>query len=395
MSFQTIINNYLYNIRKTHTEPNTSAELSLHRHLIDLLEATVTFFGHDLTIIHEPQKIPNIGKPDFIVQDGLLPVGYVEAEAFGTNLDKLTGHAKTQNDRFIENLDNFILTNFVEFRLYADGELQAKAQLTDVTENRGTQNLIKTNPLEVLLNRFLKRHPVYLTTPEALAKYLARRTRELQIQIEMALANEQSDIYGMYKGFQEILIFTLTPMILPICTHRRLLMDSSPHDAHYLTALTFLDLLLLANFPAQILFCENSSTKLLLPDFDSNITWVLDDIVNLLRNVPKEALSTAFTVQTPKADPAIHFYETFLEEYDAKRRVDRGVYYTPQPIISYIVRSVDALLKKELGKADGLADSTALILDPATGTEVSLLKPSGIFIVTLQIHTAGDLGKSM
>ena len=69
----------------------------------------------------------------------------------------------------------------------------------------------------------------------------------------------------------------------------------------------------------------------------------------------------------------IHFYETFLAEYDPQRRVDRGVYYTPPQVISYIVRSVDSLLKTELNRSDGLADDDTLILDPATGTGGFLL----------------------
>ena len=84
-------------------------------------------------------------------------------------------------------------------------------------------------------------------------------------------------------------------------------------------------------------------------------------------------LRTAFSVQTHFEDPVIHFYETFLAEYDPQRRVDRGVYYTPPQVISYIVRSVDSLLKTELNRQDGLADDKTLILDPATGTGGFLL----------------------
>ena len=96
--------------------------------------------------------------------------------------------------------------------------------------------------------------------------------------------------------------------------------------------------------------------------------------MNLLRNVPTEMLRTAFDTHTHLEDPTIHFYETFLNEYDAERRVNRGVYYTRSPIISYIVRSVDILLKTKLGKADGLADNAALVLDPAIGTGGFLLE---------------------
>ena len=89
-------------------------------------------------------------------------------------------------------------------------------------------------------------------------------------------------------------------------------------------------------------------------------------------------LRTAFAARNHLEDPVIHFYETFLAEYDPQRRVDRGVYYTPPQVISYIVRSVDSLLKTELNRPDGLADDKTLILDPATGT--------GGFLLTVLDH---------
>ena len=114
------------------------------------------------------------------------------------------------------------------------------------------------------------------------------------------------------------------------------------------------------------------------PNLEENVTYILDDIATLLRNVSTEMLRTAFSVRTHFEDPVVHFYETFLAEYDPQRRVDRGVYYTPPQVISYIVRSVDSLLKTELKKPDGLADDDTLILDPATGT--------GGFLLTVLDH---------
>ena len=144
--------------------------------------------------------LDQIGRPDFIARDGLLPIGYIEAEAYGRDLNNLTGHAAKQNARFIENLDNFILTNFVEFQLYTDGQLRLTANVEDSSEN-----------LERLLERFLSAGPVQIGTPEALAKHLARRTRELQTQIETTLTDENSQIYSMFSAFKEHLLATLTP----------------------------------------------------------------------------------------------------------------------------------------------------------------------------------------
>ena len=132
--------------------------------------------------------------------DGLLPVGYIEAERYGRDLDRLTGHAGEQNARFIENLDNFILTNFLDFQLWRDGQRRATANIADAPEN-----------LERLLEQFLNAGQVQITSPETLARYLARRTRELQTQIATTLTDENSEIYGMFSAFKELLIATLTP----------------------------------------------------------------------------------------------------------------------------------------------------------------------------------------
>ena len=132
--------------------------------------------------------------------DGLLPIGYIEAEAYGRDLNNLTGHAREQNARFTENLDNFILTNFVDFQLWTDGRQRAEARVGDGTED-----------FETLLERFLDAGDIQIATPEALAGYLARRTRELQTQVATTLVDEGSDIYRMFSAFKELLLSTLTP----------------------------------------------------------------------------------------------------------------------------------------------------------------------------------------
>jgi predicted helicase len=120
------------------------------------------------------------------------------------------------------------------------------------------------------------------------------------------------------------------------------------------------------------------------PDNDSEIEWLLDDLVNLLSKADIGAILQDFGKRTRQEDPVVHFYETFLAAYDPKMKEARGVYYTPEPIVSYIVRSVDALLKSDFGLSDGLSDATEIqqklpnggtlkthqvqILDPATGT---------------------------
>ena len=169
MSFQADLSHIPARYPKCPRTTDATAELSLQPHLKTFLEKTAAFLGHEITVISEPRKL-EVGRPDFVVQSGLLPVGYIEAEAYGRALDALIGHAKTQNERFIENLDNFILTNFVEFQLYAEGQRRAITRIT--TDS--------TAALENLLDRFLSARLTQIGSPEVLAKHLARRTRELQ-----------------------------------------------------------------------------------------------------------------------------------------------------------------------------------------------------------------------
>jgi predicted helicase len=124
----------------------------------------------------------------------------------------------------------------------------------------------------------------------------------------------------------------------------------------------------------------------------------INEVVGLLDNSDMEAVVRDFGDKNPLEDPVIHFYELFLHEYDSETRMDRGVFYTPRPVVSFIVRSVDELLRTEFGLEDGLADTTTWgemvkrnkdfkipksvktdtpfvqILDPSTGTGTFLVE---------------------
>ena len=371
MNFQRHCNRYLQQIRQTQSDPNATPELSLHPHLHEFLENVTKdaecFNKLHMILTHEPRTINQIGRPDFIVSDGLLTIGYIEAEADSTDLNNLTGHAAEQNERFIENLDNFILTNFVDFQLWRDGQLRSSVHIEHETDN-----------LETLLELFLNAGHVQINSPEALAKYLARRTRELQTQIATTLTDEDSETYSMFNAFKETLLATLTPddfadMYAQTLTYGLFAARCTLPNATNFSRHTAVGALPRSNpFLVQLFYHVAS------PTLETNVTYILDDIATLLQNVSTEMLQTAFSANNHLEDPVIHFYETFLKEYNPELRFDRGVFYTPPQVISYIVRSVDSLLKTELNRPDGLADDDTLILDPATGT--------GGFLLTVLDH---------
>lgn len=133
----------------------------------------------------------------------------------------------------------------------------------------------------------------------------------------------------------------------------------------------------------------------------------INEVVELLDDANMDAVIRDFGDKNPQEDPVIHFYELFLKEYDAEKRMQRGVFYTPRPIVSYIVRSVDELLKTSLKLPDGLADPITWgemikanpgmnapkginskdffvqILDPATGTGTFLVEVIGTIHETM------------
>ena len=368
MNFQTHCDHYLQAVNETLSDPNATPELSFHPHLQAFLqEITVEHFVHlNIRFTLEPKTINQVGRPDIIALNGLFPIGYIEAEEYGKDLNNLTGHAAEQNERFKQNLDNFILTNFTDFELWINGEPNKEARITDNTDD-----------LEILLERFLNAS-IQIGTPEALAKYLARRTRELQTQIAATLTDEVSETYGMFTAFKETLLASLTredfsDMYAQTLTYGLFAARCTLPNATNFSRYTAVGALSRSNPFLIELFHHVAS-----PSLKTNVTYILDDIATLLQNVPPDMLRTAFTARNPLEDPVIHFYETFLKEYNPKLRFDRGVFYTPPQVISYIVKSVDYLLKTELNRPDGLADDDTLILDPATGT--------GGFLLTVLNH---------
>ena len=370
MQFKAIANTYWRNIQQTQGEVDATAELSLHTHLKTFLAEAAAHLGYAVTITHEPRRM-EIGRPDFVVKlpnGGLL--GYIEAEAPDKHLDALTGHAQSQNARFIENLDNFLLTNFVEFRLYTGGALRASAKFSGTEAGTAGES---ASSVAALLERFLGARPMPIETPAVLAKHLARRTRELQTQIAATLTDKESDVYRMFSAFKATLLSTLSPsdfadMYAQTLAYGLFAARCTLPNATNFSRLTAYDALPRSNPFLRQLFHLVAS-----PTLDENVTYILDELAHLLQNVSTTMLRTAFATKTHSEDPVIHFYESFLAAYAPRRRVERGVYYTPPQVISYIVRSVDTLLKTQLKKQDGLADDATLILDPATGTGGFLL----------------------
>ena len=165
---------------------------------------------------------------------------------------------------------------------------------------------------------------------------------------------------------------TSTRSSSPTCSRRRWPTGCSPRGSTPPPGKPFSRELAAYNLPKTNPFLRKLFAEIAGVNMPDSIAWAVDDIVELLKHADMAEILTDFGKGKGKEDPVVHFYETFLAAYDPKMREVRGVYYTPEPVVSYIVRSIDHLLKTRFNRPKGLADENTLILDPATGTATFL-----------------------
>jgi predicted helicase len=336
------------------------------------LKTLLESLAEEITATNEPKHI-ECGAPDFILRKGSVAVGYIEAKDIGKSLDEV--EKSEQLNRYRDSLTNLVLTDYLEFRWYVDGECRLKARLGSPTKDgkirrdrEGVQRLAE------LFNNFLSHKAVGVGTPRELARRMARQTHLIRNLIINAFKNEPEggSLHTQLVAFRDNLIPDLSAeyfadmyaqtiaygLFAARCTH--------PDENNFIRQNAAYLL------PKTNPFLRKLFNTIAGPDLDERITWLVDDLAQVLAQADMEAVLKDFGKHSGKEDAVVHFYETFLKEYDEKIREMRGVYYTPEPVVSYIVRSIDHLLKTRFNKPQGLADDKTLILDPAVGTATFL-----------------------
>ena len=383
--FQSIFDTYLDALFDL-ARRGDAREESYYPTLKTLLEALAKAQGLAVQVTMLP-KPTEAGNPDFCVWDGSHQViGYVEAKPPGTRLD--TVEDSDQLRRYRHTFPNLILTDFYEFRLYRDGEpLQSACLPHSAQKQKSRPTPEQIRQLMDLLENFFSFALPPSFTAESLARELARRTRILRDQVilpelQKQVEAEDGDLYGFYEAFQKYLIAALT---------QEQFADLYAQTITYglFAARTRTD----SSFNRKIAFNLIPSTIGILRDIFHFISLgklspqmekIVDNIAAVLNAANVQAILTQYDQQGKGDDPILHFYETFLTEYDPETRERRGVYYTPQPVVRYIVRAVHDLLKTRFGLDDGLADERVTLLDPAAGT---LTFPAEAIQLTFQVFT--------
>ena len=317
-------------------------------------------------------KKTEAGNPDFRVWDGKQNiVGYIEAKGpFVENLDYI--ESGEQLKRYKHTFPNLILTNFFEFRLYRSGRLIDKVLLARpfiIHDLKTIPPVENKDKFLNLLDKFFSFSLPKTYTAESLAVELAKRTSFLKDQVvleELKGGEGKVPILGFYEAFQKYLIAGLT------------------HESFadlYAQTITY------GLFAARTR-CENGFNRKLAYDYiprtigilrdvfrfisleelPKQMEWIVDDISEVLAVADVNEILSKFYREGKGEDPVYYFYETFLAEYNPKERERRGVYYTPESVVSYIVRSLNIILKEHFQKDMGFASKSGTVLYPAAGT---------------------------
>ncbi|MCK4244049.1 MAG: N-6 DNA methylase, partial [Candidatus Omnitrophica bacterium] len=325
----------------------------------------------DITTLPRPTEA---GNPDFRIWDGKQKiVGYIEAKKpTEKNLDYI--EESEQLKRYLKTFPNLILTNFFEFRLFRNGELIAKVSVARpfiLHQLKAIPPVENEKDFFDLLERFFSFSLPETYTAKSLAIELAKRTRFLKEQVITEELKEEEKkgkgfILGFYEAFQKYLIKGLTKddfadLYSQTITYGLFAARTRSKDRFNRT--------LACNYiPETIGILRELFQFISLGKLPQQMEWIIDDISEVLATADVKQILHKFYHQGKGRDPIIHFYETFLTEYDPAEREKRGVYYTPLPVVSYIVRSLNIILKEQFQKDAGFASEGVTVLDPASGT---------------------------
>lgn len=367
-----MFSNYLNDIVKT-TQAGNVREESYYPDLKKLFEEYALINKKQINVTVLPKKT-EASNPDFRIQtDKYQLIGYIEAKVPTIeNLD--TVESTEQLKRYLSTFPNLILTNFLEFRLYRNGELIDKVLLGRplILNQLGVAPPVENELyLEKLFSEFFSFNTPRITTAKTLAIELAKRTQFLQ---ENCIVEEQKEetskgtqtLEGIYKLLKDYLISSLTLEEFSNLFSQTITFGL--FAARLRSTSDFTRMNAFKTIPPTIGILRSIFRFISSNDLPKNMEWVIDDIAELLSNTDVAKIVDKYYENGKGSDPIIHFYETFLAEYDPKERAKKGVYYTPEPVVSYIVKSVHKILQKKFKRPDGLASNTVTLLDPASGT---------------------------
>ncbi len=390
-----MLKEYLEGIKDLTPESNElTHRLFLHNLLISLKEN----FNKEFKIEHEPNRDKQGGQPDFRVSYQGLNIGYIENKRVGTDLRKIVESEKSKQIlKYLELNPNLMLTDYLKFVWVGKDENNApliKKEISVASLDELSKPL-KPNPqterdLIEFFRGFFNHEAVPITNAKDFATHLSAPTKHLKDTLITYQKDEQ--VSSIFNNFKEYLYEELS------------FEDFSDAFAQTLTYSFFLAKLnhpfekinldnVRSSIPKNFAVIREMADFLKRLDAIKEIQWLLNEILSLINHVDMDSILKDLN---DDKDPYLHFYETFLSAYDPKLREKRGVYFTPDSVVKFIINALDSLLKTHfkdapLGLKSALDNENIKLLDFATGTGTFLLEA---FRKALEMRKTSDGGIS-
>ncbi|GAA9562349.1 DNA methyltransferase [Helicobacter pylori] len=372
-----MLKEYLEGIKDLTPKKN---ELTHRRSLHNLLDKLKNHFNKEFKIEHEPERKQG-SQPDFRISFQGLNIGYIENKRVGTDLRKIVESEKSdQILKYLELNPNLMLTDYLNFVWVGKDEenkplIKREISVASLDE---LSKPLKPNPqterdLIELFKSFFNHEAAPITNAKDFATHLSPRTRYLKDAL--IKYQEKAQVSSIFKNFKAYLYEELS------------FEDFSDALAQTLTYSLFLAKLnhpfekidlnnVRSSIPKNFAVIREMADFLKKLDEIKEIQWLLDEILSSINHVDMDSIIKDLN---DDKDPYLHFYETFLSAYDPKLRESKGVYYTPDSVVKFIINALDSLLKTHfkdapLGLKSALDNENIKLLDFATGTGTFLLE---------------------
>ena len=371
---------YFNSLQKDFLADAESSEHSFRTYFQNLLHRfEETNIKRKLNIKHEPTNQQGKGRPDFkVTTSKQLTIGLIETKKIGENLSKTLNSNQLSNYKQLS--ENIIITDYLQFLLIKNGEPVLQTALCSEFQLQSKKFKVeKTRIIELteLFQMFFESEPETIYKTKDLALKLAEKAKLLkefslsELETQSKEVDESNMLYLLYGVFKN----TLLPQL-----------DIEYFADIYSQTITYGLFLSALNCDEPATELNKNSAYYKLPNtfplikelfhsienFPREIVWAIDEIISILKVTDFTAIKKEFAeyrnIEKGYSDPFIFFYEDFLKHYDKAQREIRGVYYTPEPVVSFIVRSIEMILKDFFGIKDGFINKDVTALDFATGT---------------------------
>ena len=316
----------------------------------------------DVLVTNEPARVA-CGAPDYVLTRKDIPIGYIEAKDIGVDLNSKM--LKEQFDRYKSGLSNLIFTDYMDFHFYKDGILTTKIAIAKVENGVIVPIPENFDHFEQLIKNFAETISQSIKSATKLAQMMAGKAKLMADIIEKSLNYDdeigtRSQLKSQMLSFQQMLIHDIDNKAFADIYSQTIAYGMFAARYHDPTLPTFSRMEAAELIPKSNPFLRKLFQDIAGFDLDNRLVWIVDELVSIFLATDVSEIMKNFGKSTKQEDPVVHFYETFLGEYNPALRKARGVWYTPQPVVNFIVRAVDDILKTEFNLPHGLADTSKI-----------------------------------